>query len=109
MRVALSTFVTIKIEFDSSCEDGIAVAVPGEKLVLAVDDRQTVHRVAVISASRSLIGWLPSDDPLIPKLFNGAQYQAHLQKVVRGRGGRRFASVYIAVGLLDTEMDVPTV
>lgn len=109
LKFAVSLSVTVKIETDVSCEAGITAAVIGENLVLADDDRQVVSRVAVVSKAGLLLGWLPADDPFVPRLYNGAGYHAELRKVVRGSGDRRFASVYIAVGLRDGEVDASTV
>lgn len=105
LEVALSTCVPLRILIDPSCENAVANAKVGERLVLAVDDH---GKIAFVSKARELIGWLPPKDSLAPRLLGGARHRAHLRTIVRGSYGR-IKAVFIDVEIVGGMVTVPSI
>lgn len=104
LELALSTTVPIRIVIDPSCESAVANATVGEPLVLAVDDH---GKIAFVSKARELIGWLPPEDSLAPRLLDGAGHRAHLRKIIRGTYGR-IKAVFVDVEIVGGTITVPS-
>lgn len=107
MKLTVSTFLPIRIVVESQFEHAVAKLRVGEGIVLARDDRDGAARIAALTHEHEMIGWLPSTDPIVPKLIGGSGYRAQVGKIIRGRYGSRFEAIILQVTMPAGTLDVP--
>lgn len=79
----------------------------GEKIVLVAHGEGEDFVIAAVNEAGQVIGILPPDEPSITKLSSGHNYRATVQRVLRGRGDRRYLAVVVELGLMAGTLSVP--
>lgn len=93
------TTVQVQIAVHSAHDEAVAKLSAGAKLKFVRAEEDGATKIGVLSHGPEFIGWLPEEDSVFAKLLSGSAYRAEVERVMHGRGGRRFDKVIVAVSM----------